>query len=44
MAKKVIWSSHSIADRITILDYWYKKIGNKNYSKLLDNLLNNLNI
>jgi len=39
MVKKVIWSPHSIADRIVILDYWYKRIGNKNYSKRLDRFL-----
>jgi len=39
MAKKVIWSPHSVADRIVILDYWYKRIGNKNYSKRLDRFL-----
>lgn len=37
MAKKIIWSPSSISDRIIILDYWNKKIGNKNYSKRLDN-------
>ncbi len=36
MAKRIIWSAHAIADRISILDYWYQRIGNKNYSKKLD--------
>ena len=36
MAKRIKWSSHAVADRISILDYWYQRIGNKNYSKKLD--------
>lgn len=39
MAKRIKWSSHAVADRIQILDYWYKRIGNKNYSKKLDKSL-----
>ncbi len=39
MAKRIIWSTHAVADRIQILDYWFKRIGNKNYSKKLDKSL-----
>ena len=39
MAKRIIWSTHAVADRIQILDYWYQRIGNKNYSKKLDKSL-----
>ena len=39
MAKRIIWSPHAIADRISILDYWFKRIGNKTYSHKLDNSL-----
>ena len=39
MAKRVIWSSHAIADRISILDYWYQRIGDKRYSRNLDKSL-----
>lgn len=39
MAKRIKWSTYAIADRISILDYWFRRIGNKNYSKKLDNSL-----
>lgn len=40
MAKRIKWSTHAIADRIAVLDYWFQRIGNKNYSrKLIDNSL-----
>jgi toxin YoeB len=39
MAKRIIWSTHAIADRISILDYWYQRIGNKKYSHKLDKSL-----
>lgn len=39
MAKRIKWSSHAVADRIQILDYWYKRIGDKKYSKKLDKSL-----
>ena len=39
MAKRIIWSTHAIADRILILDYWYQKIGNKKYSQKIDQSL-----
>lgn len=42
MAKRVIWSPHAAADRISILDYWFNRIGNKNYSKRLDGSLKGL--
>jgi len=36
MAKKIRWSKNAVADRIQILDYWNKRIGNKKYSTRLD--------
>ncbi len=39
MAKRVVWSEHALADRISILDYWSKRLGNKNYSRKLDRLI-----
>jgi plasmid stabilization system protein ParE len=36
MVKRIIWSQNALADRISILDYWYKRIGNKRYSHKLD--------
>ncbi len=39
MAKRIKWSTHAVADRIQILNYWYQRIGNKNYSKKLDKSL-----
>ena len=39
MAKRIKWSTHAVADRISILDYWFQRIGNKKYSKKLDNSL-----
>jgi len=37
MAKRIIWSKNALADRIQILDYWFLRIGNKIYSRRLDN-------
>jgi plasmid stabilization system protein ParE len=39
VAKEIKWSYHAVADRISILDYWFQKIGNKKYSKKIDNSL-----
>lgn len=39
MAKRIKWSTHAVADRISILDYWFQRIGNKKYSKKLDSSL-----
>ncbi|WP_299290128.1 type II toxin-antitoxin system RelE/ParE family toxin [uncultured Mucilaginibacter sp.] len=39
MAKRIKWSTHAVADRIAILDYWFQRIGNKNYSRKLDHSL-----
>ena len=39
MAKRIKWSTHAIADRISILDYWYQRIGDKKYSRKLDQSL-----
>lgn len=38
MAKQIIWASHAVADRIQILDYWYKRLGTKEYSLKLDEI------
>lgn len=37
MAKRVIWSKEALADRIQILDYWYERLGSKDYSSKSDN-------
>jgi plasmid stabilization system protein ParE len=42
MVKRIIWSANALSDRIEILDYWYQRIGNKNYSRKLDKSLKNL--
>jgi len=42
MVKRIIWSANALSDRIAILDYWYQRIGNKNYSRKLDASLKNL--
>ena len=39
MAKRIIWSKNALKDKIQILDYWYKRIGNKIYSHKLDKAL-----
>lgn len=39
MAKRIKYSAYAIADRVAILDYWYQRIGNKNYSRKLDSAL-----
>ncbi|MCC6274267.1 MAG: type II toxin-antitoxin system RelE/ParE family toxin [Leptospiraceae bacterium] len=36
MAKRVVWSENAVSDRINILDYWFKRLGSKRYSKQLD--------
>lgn len=42
MVKRIIWSPQAIADRISVLDYWYRRIGNKKYSIKLDKSLREL--
>lgn len=42
MVKRIIWSAQAIADRVSILDYWYQRIGNKKYSIKLDNSIREL--
>lgn len=39
MAKRIKWSKYAVADRIQILDYWFKRTGSKRYSKQLDKIL-----
>ncbi|MFA6403443.1 MAG: type II toxin-antitoxin system RelE/ParE family toxin [Salinivirgaceae bacterium] len=39
MVKRIVWSANALSDRIQILDFWYQRIGNKNYSRKLDNTL-----
>lgn len=36
MAKRIIWAPQAVADRIQILDYWYKRLGTKEYSRKLE--------
>ena len=36
MAKRIIWAKEAVADRIQILDYWYKHLGSKDYPSKLD--------
>jgi len=36
VAKRIIWAPQAVADRIQILDYWYKRLGTKEYSVKLD--------
>lgn len=36
MAKRIIWAKEAVADRIQILDYWYKQLDSKEYSHKLD--------
>jgi len=36
MVRRIIWSKNALRDKIRILDYWYIKIGTKNYSRKLD--------
>lgn len=38
MAKRIIWAREAVADRIQILDYWYSRLGSKDYSIKLDNM------
>jgi plasmid stabilization system protein ParE len=38
MAKRIIWAPQAVADRIQILDYWYKRLGTKEYSRKLDTM------
>ena len=37
MAKQIIWSREAVADRIQILDYWFERLGSKDYPVKLDN-------
>lgn len=39
MAKRIKYSAYAVADRVAILNYWYERIGNKNYSRKLDSAL-----
>lgn len=32
MAKRIVWSIQARADRQNILEYWFKRTGNKKYS------------
>ena len=42
MAKRIIWTKEALADRIQILDYWYRGLGSKEYSIKLDNTFKNV--
>jgi plasmid stabilization system protein ParE len=39
MVKRIIWSKNALRDKVRILDYWYRKIGTKTYSRKLDTQL-----
>ena len=36
MARRIRWSASAVADRIQILDYWYRRTGSKIYPRKLD--------
>ncbi len=36
MVRRIIWSKNALKDKIVILDYWFKRIGTKTYSRKLD--------
>lgn len=36
MAKQIIWAREAVADRIQILDYWFDRLGSKDYPIKLD--------
>jgi plasmid stabilization system protein ParE len=38
MVKRIIWAREAVADRIQILDYWYERLGSKDYSIKLDKM------
>lgn len=39
MVRRIIWSKNALRDKVIILDYWYKRIGTKTYSRKLDKQL-----
>ena len=39
MVRRIIWSRNALIDKVQILDYWYKRIGTKIYSRKLDKQL-----
>jgi toxin YoeB len=36
MVRRIIWSKNALKDKILILDYWFKRIGTKTYSRKLN--------
>jgi toxin YoeB len=38
MAKRIIWATEALSDRIQILDYWIERLGSKEYPVRLDNM------
>jgi len=36
MAKRIFWSRQAVADLIQILDYWYQRLGSKEYPSKLN--------
>ena len=36
MVKRIIWSKNALRDKVRILEYWYRRIGTKTYSRKLD--------
>lgn len=35
MAKRIVWSPDAQQDRLTILEYWHKRLGHKHFSTKL---------
>ena len=36
MVRRVVWSKNAVADKLLILDYWFRKLGTKTYPKKLN--------
>jgi plasmid stabilization system protein ParE len=39
MVERIIWSRNAIEDKIRILNYWFRRIGSKTYSRKLNEAL-----
>ncbi len=40
--RKIRWSHNALNDKLSILEYWYKKNGNAKYSRQLDKQFRNI--
>jgi toxin YoeB len=38
MAKRIVWAKEAVEDRIQILEYWFNRLGDKQYSSSLDSM------